>query len=600
MMPPAAARRLSARLLLVSALPALLAPGVPLQAQTPAPAAPRVIVRNGGFETSTKRDELWDGVSQDGSLTLFRFSEAGLTERAAISQIAMPPSIRFADMNGDGKPDIVAATGYGFVFIYPNTGTPQAPQFGRAEVVPIFLGYTDEVTRRRRTVPRIALADMGRRNMFDLLAGNFIGELLILRNAGSGREPRFDQPRALTAAEVQIADVPGRIWGNLLAPDVGDFNKDGRLDIILGEGSYSANNIHVFFGTGATQNYGIDPKSRQYLAYGDGKEHLLPAVVDWNSDGFPDILVGDRSGALSLYLHPGASFKPGDEIKFSTSVSLGTAAKQAGMISPAVGDYNGDGKFDILFASPNGRISVSLNEGTPQQPKFATPTLIKGTDALPPVSVPSGWDISEANLGFERGNAYAAVTTVTDATEPGVAPPEGAAALKIFHYTPPNGIVKFPPGGIPNPSPDFARMGHYIRVNAPITVEYDGTYDVVFQAKGNQVRVANWSIEIPVTIEREAQVERTDRGARVTRRDLNERLQIENKINAATTWTRNSGSFRVSFKDSNINKALADFAKSDKPADKRRTILNATLSFVVDPGYTGGALYLDDVVVTKR
>ncbi len=586
-------------------LMALFAPvffsGAPkLQAQSNQPATPANLLRNGGFERSAKRDELWDGIAQDGTLSLFRFSESALSERAAVTLMGMPPSIRFADMNGDGKPDIIAATGQGFVFIYPNIGTPQVPKFGRAEVVPIFLGYTDQSPNQRRTVPRIALADFGRRNTFDLLVGNFTGELLFIRNAGSGREPRFEQPRTLAAAAVQISEVPGRIWGNLLAPDVGDFNRDGRLDIIIGEGSYSANNIHVFFGTGAAQNLGVDPKSRQYLAFGDGKEHLMPAIVDWNSDGFPDILVGDRNGALSLYLHPGASFKPGDEMKFSTNVSLGNAAKQPGMISPAVGDYNGDGKFDILFTNPNGRISVSLNEGTPQQPKFTNPTSIKTTDVLLPVNHPSGWDISERNLGLDRGNAYSGVTVVTEVEEPGLAPPEGIAALKIFHYSAPNQILKFPPTGIPNPSKDFAQLGHYIQVQVPITVEFDSSYDVVFQAKGNQVRVANWFVAIDARIEREALVQRTDRGARVTNRDLNEQLKIESKINAGTSWTRNSNSFRVTFKDTEINKALADFAKSDKPAEKRRTSLSGSIIFIVDPGYTGGALYLDDVVLTKR
>ena len=36
---------------------------------------------------------------------------------------------------------------------------------------------------------------------------------------------------------------------------------------------------------------------------GYGREHLTPQVVDWNNDGKPDIICGERAGYVDLFLN---------------------------------------------------------------------------------------------------------------------------------------------------------------------------------------------------------------------------------------------------------------------------------------------------------
>ena len=49
-------------------------------------------------------------------------------------------------------------------------------------------------------------------------------------------------------------------------------------------------------------------QGRSYIAYGRGREHLIPTVADYNGDGYLDILAGDREGSIGVYLNPGASW----------------------------------------------------------------------------------------------------------------------------------------------------------------------------------------------------------------------------------------------------------------------------------------------------
>ena len=103
----------------------------------------------GGFEHSTLQDNLWDGVNGNGYLAGFTHTAQIVTERGSFSALAMPPSVAFVDLNGDGKPDLVTADPSGFLRFYPNSGTPTAPKFTSAEVIPFFLSPSQAGTSRQ-------------------------------------------------------------------------------------------------------------------------------------------------------------------------------------------------------------------------------------------------------------------------------------------------------------------------------------------------------------------------------------------------------------------------------------------------------------------
>ena len=106
----------------------------------PATSKPDLLADNGGFEKSQALSEnLWDGVNGDGTLAGFTFSATVITEKGTFAPLAMPPSVAFVDLNGDGKPDLITADPAGYFRFYPNSGTTAAPRFTTAEIIPIFV-----------------------------------------------------------------------------------------------------------------------------------------------------------------------------------------------------------------------------------------------------------------------------------------------------------------------------------------------------------------------------------------------------------------------------------------------------------------------------
>ena len=374
-----------------------------LFAQTPPPAQ-KNLVPNGGFESASRRDNLWQGVDSAGYLRGERGQAAVLALDGVITDTAMPVSVVVADMNADGLLDIVAMDVLGYLRIYFNGGSKEEPKFTFGELAGIYLTRTarndpaiGHVYTSARLAPRIFAADMTKSGKKDLVVGNYLGEVFFVPNAGSAQSPDFKQPPTISQLVIPTMKDPNKRWGNVFAPCVWDWDKDGRDDLILGEGSYSANNIHLLLNQGSGARPTFDEHNRFVLAYGDGLEQLTPTVVDYNGDGAPDLLVAERSGKIALYLNIGEEMKPQSsppEMPFTSFVAGagGNSMSFGGISTVSTGDLNGDGLFDLVIGKANGRIAMALNTGSRAEPKFAAPGELKGTAVSPAFQIPSGWE----------------------------------------------------------------------------------------------------------------------------------------------------------------------------------------------------------------
>jgi uncharacterized protein (DUF2141 family) len=119
-----------------------------------------------------------------------------------------------ADLDGDGDLDMVVGEGSGSINYYRNDGTRSAPRF--TLVSDEWLGLRPG----RRSVPR--LVDLDGDGKLDLVVGTENGRPMILRNTGTRTEPAF------------AADPVELDWPPLTAPAFADLDGDGRLDLLLG------------------------------------------------------------------------------------------------------------------------------------------------------------------------------------------------------------------------------------------------------------------------------------------------------------------------------------------------------------------------------
>ncbi|MEI9895409.1 MAG: VCBS repeat-containing protein [Chthoniobacter sp.] len=389
------------------------------------------LVANGNFQKFTPIDNLWDGVDGAGFLAGFRRSTYATTESGKVGGQEMPISVSFADINADGLPDLVTADPAGVVRAYINSGTKTEPKFTHAEVIPIFppqiakdTAYDRGLWTGPHSVPKIALYDWNHNGALDLLIGNYCGDVLLVPNTGGASTPAYSQPANYERVKIPLAGK--RPWGNLFAPCPIDWNKDGKTDLLIGEGSYSANAVYVLLNQSSASTPKFSDDQRYYLCYGDGREQLVPTVADYNGDGLPDVLVGDRKGTVGVYLNPG-NWKPGTELPLANMIRFGSQDTLGMAIAPHAADYNGDGLFDLIIGKSNGRIALSLNSGTKAEPKFGTATEMRGEKYFKEkINLPSEWNF---DVGNDRGNLYAYLSV--DANE---ASPGGGKVLKAVIF----------------------------------------------------------------------------------------------------------------------------------------------------------------------
>ena len=194
----------------------------------------------------------------------------------------------------------------------------------------------------------------------DAIVGERSGRLIYYENvAGAGQPPRF----AKSVFGFMDIDV-----GLLAKPDIADLDRDGLGDLIVG-GYDGRIRFYRNVGTPGNPNFNPDEGAAgNFLQLGGvntnkpgiGSGHPTPRVLTY-ADRFM-LLTGNRSGTLEAY-----SFT--DYTQAFTALSDTVAGLDVGGYSaPAVGDYDGDGRLEIVLGNERGGVGYYRTDLAAEMP----------------------------------------------------------------------------------------------------------------------------------------------------------------------------------------------------------------------------------------
>ena len=284
-----------------------------------------------------------------------------------------PRLIKIADMNADGRQDIVVANRL-------------------SASLTVILGRGDGSFEPARTTPlpgfptAIAIADLGNDGWLDLAVSTSIDIVFLYGTSNGGFSSWFsvgplngtpndlvmsdfngDGRNDLAAVSSQSkqlsiailpANAPMQFTGrydagsNARAVATADFDRNGTADLVVyglcasGDPDCPIGGLFVFLG------------------HGDGSFSPLPAVPvdDWlgrivaadvDDDGLPDVVISAQSGRIILYQGRGDG-------TLGSPVNVDAGEDQQDV---AAGDFNHDGHTDLAVANPLGDGSLRVNSG---------------------------------------------------------------------------------------------------------------------------------------------------------------------------------------------------------------------------------------------
>jgi len=311
-----------------------------------------------------------------------------------------PTAIATGDINMDGRPDIVATGWYGVVSVLLNDAQPGSTSASFSAYLP--LTGTNEVRS-------VALADMNGDGKVDIVtnieaisafavwlnmtpAGATVASFAAIQTFDAG-----STPMAVAAADLNLDGRPDLIAANnyynrvhvrlnTTATGSGSVTMSASSSFVVGAGAFSlaaddmngdakpdlvvanagVNTVSILLN--ATSVGASTPAFEPQSIFATGARPLSTSTADINGDGKPDVLTSNYEGSSVSVLTNMTN--PEGYLEFAAKEDFATGSGARGVVPS---DLNGDGMADLGVAnSGNNSASVLLNTTAPYDPLFSS------------------------------------------------------------------------------------------------------------------------------------------------------------------------------------------------------------------------------------